>query len=292
MRTEGWGVMARLATGYSIRRIEARDEQAVLAMVNADQVPGQPLATPSMLAEALAGQSSVDSGWWTELGDLTTEVATTRTGQVMGVLSYATRPRDGAGVIMWLHGGEDRRVIDTLLDHVLSRLAERPVEAFSFATALGLGMEALPVRHRQVTVAALTDRGFLGTDLWRYMRADLPITGLPHASYAVSSDGDRRTLTVRDDDTLLGEATIGLPVQGIGVLWWISVEPAARGRGLGKALLGSALDLLSGLGAQQVILYVDDDEPGGERDRTAANRLYEQAGFIEVDRLLSYRRPR
>jgi ribosomal protein S18 acetylase RimI-like enzyme len=249
------------------------------------------LVTLAMLAEALAGRSSVDSGWWAELADLTAEVATTGTGRVVGVVSYAVRPRDGAGVIVWLHGGEDRGVVDALLDHVLSRLVGRPVEAFSFATALGLGMEALPIRHRPVTAAALTDRGFLGTDLWRYMCADLPVTGLPRTSYTTSSDGDRLSLTVRDGETLFGEATVGPPVQGIGVLWWISVEPAARGRGLGKALLGSALDLLSGLGANQVILYVDDDEPDGERDRTAANRLYERAGFIEVDRLLSYRRP-
>src|SRR5690606_18895309 len=213
-------------------------------------------------------------------------------GQVVGVVSYAIRPRDGAGVVLWLHGRENRGVIDTLLDHTLSRLGKRPIEAFSFATALGLGMEALPVQHRPATAAALTDHGFLGSDLWRYMRVDLPVTGLPRTSYTVLRDEDRLTLTVRDGATPLGEATIGQPVQGIGVLWWISVEPAARRRGLGRALLGSALDLLTELGAREVILYVDDDEPGGERDRTAANRLYEQAGFVEVDRLLSCERPR
>lgn len=284
--------MAQLVAGYVMRPVEARDEQAVLVLVNADRVPGQPRATPAMLAEALAGRSGVDSGWWAELAELTTEVATTRAGQVVGVVSYAIRPRDGAGVVLWLHGRENRGVIDTLLDHTLSRLGKRPIEAFSFATALGLGMEALPVQHRPATAAALTDHGFLGSDLWRYMRVDLPVTGLPRTSYTVLRDEDRLTLTVRDGATPLGEATIGQPVQGIGVLWWISVEPAARRRGLGRALLGSALDLLTELGAREVILYVDDDEPGGERDRTAANRLYEQAGFVEVDRLLSYKRPR
>jgi hypothetical protein len=135
--------MAPLGTGYVIRPVAARDEQAVLTLVNADRVPGQPLATSAMLAEALAGRSGVDSAWWAELADLRTEVATT----------HATRPRDNAGVIMWLHGHEDRGVIDALLDHALSRLAGRPIEAFSFATALGLGMEALPVHaYGQVTV--------------------------------------------------------------------------------------------------------------------------------------------
>lgn len=60
---------------------------------------------------------------------------------------------------------------------------------------------------------------------------------------------------------------------------------------MGRALLGSALDLLVGLGAKQVIVYVDDDDPSDpERDRTAANALYDSVGFTEVERLLSFTR--
>ncbi|MFD3442347.1 hypothetical protein ACFWU3_33190 [Streptomyces sp. NPDC058685] len=53
-------------------------------------------------------------------------------------------------------------------------------------------------------------------------------------------------------------------------------------------MLGSALETLAGLEAREAILYVDDAPPGDERDRTAANSLYESAGFTEVDRLYSY----
>jgi hypothetical protein len=54
-------------------------------------------------------------------------------------------------------------------------------------------------------------------------------------------------------------------------------------------MLGSALDLLAGLGATETILYVDDDAPpGDDRDRTAANALYDSAGFNEADRLHAY----
>jgi hypothetical protein len=57
-------------------------------------------------------------------------------------------------------------------------------------------------------------------------------------------------------------------------------------------MLGSALAVLTDLGAAEAILYVDDDEPqGGERDRTAANSLYRTAGFTEVDRLYAYSLP-
>ncbi|MGW6569816.1 GNAT family N-acetyltransferase [Streptomyces sp. NPDC054975] len=89
----------------------------------------------------------------------------------------------------------------------------------------------------------------------------------------------------------MAEAVVGLPVQGTGVLWWIGVDSAARERGLGHAMLGSALDVLTGLGATEVILYVDDDAPPGDaRDRAAANALYDNLGFTEVDRLYSYAR--
>ncbi|MEU2490963.1 GNAT family N-acetyltransferase [Streptomyces sp. NPDC007883] len=95
----------------------------------------------------------------------------------------------------------------------------------------------------------------------------------------------------REGDRIAAETVVGLPLRGTGVLWWIGVEPHARGRGVGRAVLGSALGVLRGLGATEVILYVDDDAPpGDERDRTAANALYESAGFMEVDRLHSYTR--
>jgi ribosomal protein S18 acetylase RimI-like enzyme len=92
---------------------------------------------------------------------------------------------------------------------------------------------------------------------------------------------------------LLAEAVIGCPVAGVGLLWWISVAPAARRRGLGLGLLGSALDLLVGLGAREVILVVEDDVPPDdpELDRSAANRMYHRAGLREVDRLWSFTRP-
>lgn len=274
--------------------VVSRDADAVLGLVNADRPTGQPEATPEMLAEAVAGRSAIDAGWWAELDDpVAVDVIEAAPGTVVGVISYATRARDDAGLILWLHGREDPGVVAALIDHALAEMADRRVvDAFDFATPLGLGLEALPVRHRPVTAAALAERGFAGRDLWRYMHRHLPAPELPHLpAYATdASDPDKWQLTARDGDQVLAGATVGAPAGGIGVLWWISVTEAAQGSGLGRALLGSALDLLAGLGAREVILYVDDDEPGGERDRTAANRLYESAGFVEVDRLHSFQR--
>lgn len=72
-----------------------------------------------------------------------------------------------------------------------------------------------------------------------------------HTTVAGTEDPPGWRLEVREGGEVVAEATIGLPVAGIGVLWWIGVAPAARGRGLGLALLGSSLDVLAGLGADR-----------------------------------------
>jgi hypothetical protein len=78
----------------------------------------------------------------------------------------------------------------------------------------------------------------------------------------------------RDGAELVAEAVVCKPVDGIGTPWWISVEPAARGRGPGLALLGSALELLQGLRGREVIAYVDDNAPiGTGRRRTGSTTV-------------------
>jgi len=153
----------------SFRAYRSADEQAALALINADRITGQPTCTAAMLAEALAGRSAIDSGWWAELESLTTEVLITETNEVAGVVSYARRSRDGTGLVLWLHGREIAEVVDALVLRALNAFHERPVHAFDFATPLGLGLETLPVRHRPVTHAALLGAGFTPRPLWRYM---------------------------------------------------------------------------------------------------------------------------
>ena len=286
--------MPVLANELAVRRYTAADEAAVLRLINADRLPGQPVVTAEMLAEALAGRSSVDSNWWKELDTPLAEVAQATSGEVIGVVSSATRPTDGAGVILWLHCDENPVTAQALIEHVTGRLGDRTIHAFDFATALSLGLEGLPIRHRSATHAALAAAGFTGEDLWRYMHAPLPLEGLPRAENVKTrpaDDGIGTQLEIRQGRKVLAEATVGTPFQATAVLWWISVDPTARGRRLGPQLLGTALDLMSQQGAEQVILYVDDDAASDpDRDRTAANTMYDRAGLTEIDRLWSYRR--
>lgn len=145
-----------------------------------------------------------------------------------------------------------------------------------------------------MTDRALRGAGFTAHRLWRYMRAELPLPGLPQLDrYEISPAPEGHRIEVRRDGRTVADALIGTPIQGTGVLWWIGVEQAERGKGLGRALLGTALQELTDRGATETVLYVDDDAPQGDpRDRSAATALYTAAGFEEIDNLYSYsRRP-
>ena len=283
------------------RAMGAADAVAVLDVINVDRLPGQPTCTEAMLSDAVAGRSPVDSAWWAELDRLAVDVLLDGQGVVRGVVSYARRARDGAGLILWLHGREDVAVVDALVDHAIGQLSgAASVNAFEFASALTVGLEGLPARHRPVTRKTLLAKGFVEADLWRYMRRDLPATDLVtenrnDVSTRVLLDSDDsgwRIEVRRPDETLLGDAQVSLAAPGLGVLWWIGVEPPHRGQRLSRFLLSSALDVLRQHGAHEVILFVDDDAPANdpERGRGSANALYDRAGFAEIDRLCSYQR--
>ncbi|TJZ93194.1 hypothetical protein [Actinacidiphila oryziradicis] len=76
------------AAQLSARPYAAGDQDTVLALVG-DRLPGQPEATPAMLAEALAGRPPVDGSWWAELDNILTDVVHDPSGQVR---SCTTRP--------------------------------------------------------------------------------------------------------------------------------------------------------------------------------------------------------
>ena len=250
-----------------------------------------------MVQQVAAGYSPVDSGWWDELRDVVIEVVEDDAGTVGGVVAWATRQSDGAGLILCLHGREEPGVIGLLVDHALERLDRcSQIEAFAFATALsgGAGLEALPIWRRSITDSTLRSRGFQGKNRWRYMRQRLPAIGLPRVTDGLvvePTDAFSRRLTVDRQGETVATAELSVVEDRIGVLWWLEVETSARGQGLGRRLLGSALEVLGSLGAIEVILYVDDDgKHGGARDRTVAKHLYRRAGFTEIDRLFSYER--
>lgn len=194
----------------------------------------------------------MDAGWWAELDRPTTSVATEASGAALGVISYALRPKDAHGVILWPHCQKNEAVVPAQLDHAATELGPRPLNAFHFTSSLTLGLEVLPGGRRPATHAALTAAGYAGTDLWRCMHRTLTAPELPRPDRFDSepTTPDTRCLPFTEHGRTLTDATNGTPVQGIGVLWWIGVSRAAHGRGLGRALLGTVLDVLRRMGAQ------------------------------------------
>lgn len=115
----------------TLRRYRPADQDAVLHLIAVDRLPGQPRTSPAMLGEALAGRSPVDAGWWEELPRPTTDVALDPSRAVVGVISYARRARDHAGLILWMHCAENTEAAAALIEHASAAWAPALSKRFS-----------------------------------------------------------------------------------------------------------------------------------------------------------------
>ncbi len=70
----------------------------------------------------------------------------------------------------------------------------------------------------------------------------------------------------------------------VGEVYVVAVDPAAQGRGLGKALTAAGLAHLASLGVRRIILYV-------ESDNTAAIATYAGLAFAHASTHVQYARP-
>lgn len=89
-------------------------------------------------------------------------------------------------------------------------------------------------------------------------------------------DANGFLLAERDDGTLVAFHWTKMHADGRGEVYVLGVAPDAQGLGLGGAMLTRGLRYLRGLGCEDVLLYVDGDNP-------AALHLYERAGFTRHD---------
>jgi ribosomal protein S18 acetylase RimI-like enzyme len=181
-------------------------------------------------------------------------------------------------------------VIDLLLAELLRGVRRTaPVDAFAFATELNTGLEALPRQARAVTHEALVGRGFTGTDRWLYLRA---AEAGPPPDGTVRCSGDERGLHLERRDAegvVVGSADVAVSAPGLGILWWLEIEPGHKRRGHGRQLLRAARTALAEWGATETTLVVDHDDPS-DRDRRPAVALYLSEGYEVVDHLWQYSR--
>jgi len=271
----------------NVRPLGLGDVELLCALVDADRLPGQPACTPEMVRAVLAGRCTVDAWWWSQLATMRMVAAEDGSGRLVGAGAVGRWP-SGTRYLLWLHGAEDREVLDVVLWSLLRGVRRPdPIFAFWFATDLSVGLEGLPRNARPHTHEALLARGFVGQDRWLYLRATGPGPP-PRAEYRTRGHGEQLLVELAAGGEV-GGAELSLPAPGLGLLWWLEVEPEHRRRGQGRELLRAARTVLAQAGAEEMILFVDRDDPVA-RDRRPALALYESEGFAVVDHLWSYRR--
>jgi ribosomal protein S18 acetylase RimI-like enzyme len=264
------------------------DVEAICALVDRDGLPGQPACTPERVRTALAGRSTTDPWWWRELATMRTIGVEGPDGWLVGAGALGRR-RSGDRYLLWLHAGEDPATVEAVLWPLLRGVRRGdPIFAFWSATELAVGVEGLPHGRRPATHDALLGRGFTGEDRWLYLSASAA-GPLPETPFRRRGRGSELRVELEVGGSPVGGAELSRPAPGLGVIWWLEIEPEYRRRGLGRQLLRAARSVLAEEGVVDVVLLVDHDDPKA-RDRRAALELYLAEGFSVVDHLWSYRR--
>jgi ribosomal protein S18 acetylase RimI-like enzyme len=149
--------------------------------------------------------------------------------------------------------------------------AARPEDAESIADAHVRGWQAA---YRGLVPDGILD-GFSVERRAAYWRDTITAQG---AAAATAESEAARTWVVEDAGVVCGFAASG-PIRdapadlaGAGEVFAIYLAPESRGRGLGRALFGQALDDLSARGLTPIVVWVFEANP-------SARRFYEAAGL-------------
>ena len=272
----------------NVRPLGPADVEGLCALVDRDRLPGQPVCTPERVKTALAGWSTTDPWWWRELATMRTAGIDGPDGSLVAAGALGRR-RNGDRYLLWLHAGETPELVEAVLWPLLRGVRRGdPIFGFWSATELSVGLEGLPRQHRPATHEALLARGFTGEDRWLYLSAAAGGEA-PERPFRRRGIGSELRVELEVDGGPVGGAELSLPAPGVGVIWWLEIEPEHRRRGLGRQLLRAARSVLAEEGAHDVVLFVDHDDPNA-RDRRPALDLYLAEGFTVVDHLWSYRR--
>ena len=114
-------------------------------------------------------------------------------------------------------------------------------------------------------------------------RRDLP-------SPSQDSDSDYEFLGAFDEqsDRLLGYACFGATpaTDGTYDLYWLAVDPAAQGRGIGSGLIRTVEEKLAGRGARLLVI-----ETSSRPDYEGTRRFYARSGYTEAARVRDFYAP-
>ena len=105
---------------------------------------------------------------------------------------------------------------------------------------------------------------------------------------SLAGDDDYRFIGAYDGDGLVGYACWGPRpgTEGTYDLYWIVVDPARHGRGVGSRLLAEVERLLTADGCRLVVV-----ETSGRKDYAATRRFYEARGYTRAAVVPAYYAP-
>ena len=261
---------------WNIRSISPADYSDVCRLINEERLFGEPCIAEQDLAAAIVPGKDF---FWESLGKIET-VVIEREGAIRGAASAGTLHDDHTKFLLWLHAGEEK----TLIEKLVCALQETQQLSYAFwVAALFSCLEGLP-SSRSVTREVLENYGLLSLPGGQYLV-------LETEKYALSSRKKKKSFPRVSEKE--GEITLTTPFGKVicnkkgtaGIISWIHVEEAHRGKGKGRELLESALDFLLPT-SREIILYVDD-----MNERTAALHLYQSVGFQQHARFLHFKRP-
>jgi ribosomal protein S18 acetylase RimI-like enzyme len=251
---------------------DADDVKTTLDLINSSRLPGQPPASESDLLADLAAPGAV--------------LAVTRDAGARGLACYVSG--EGGPNLCWFYAPDDRALVRRTIEEALGPGGGGCTSAFNLPTAVGWGIPGLSVDRRPETHTVLVELGFQPRRRWLYMRGKPAFRARHVADLVKETRPNHWVLTVLHGDEHVAEAKVELGASGKGIVRWIAVAEGLRGRGLGRALFDQATNLLGSNGATDVVLFVNDEAPGGEP--AAALKLYTGAGFTVTDQLVGYER--
>jgi ribosomal protein S18 acetylase RimI-like enzyme len=107
-------------------------------------------------------------------------------------------------------------------------------------------------------------------------------------SQASEADYEFLGAFTEDDQRLLGYACFGATpaTDGTYDLYWLAVDPAAQGRGIGSALIRAVEEKLVGRGARLLVV-----ETSSRPDYEGTRRFYARSGYHEAARVRDFYAP-
>lgn len=255
--------------------------EPVVLRLRADGGPpaGQLLARAGTADRRLAGYAQLDGG----AGELVVDPAARRqgVGRALATAALETSSHSGGRLALWSHGDHPgaaalARSLGFARTRVLLRLRRRLADLPEPRLPDGVALRRFEPGADDPAWLAVNARAFADhPEQGRWTPEDLQLR-LAEPWF----DPDGFLLAVRErDGALLGfhwtKVHPGGPVQQpdpIGEVYVLGLDPDAQGRGLGAALTLAGLRYLRDRGLDQVMLYVEESNPG-------AVALYTKLGF-------------